>query len=173
MDCSIPGFPVLHYLPEYVQTDVHWIGDTMKPSHPLSSSSPPAFNLSSIKVFCNKSALCSRWPKYWSFSFSTIPFNEYSGLISFRNDWLKLLAVQGTLKSLLQHHSLTASILHCSAFFTVQLTSTHDYWKKYNFDYMNLCQQSDVCGFLICCLFFFLICCLGMPWLFSQGASVF
>ena len=83
MDCSTPGFPVLHYLPEYVQTDVHWIGDTMQPSHPLSSSSPPAFNLSSIKVFCNKSALCSRWPKYWSFSFSTIPFNEYSGLISF------------------------------------------------------------------------------------------
>ena len=120
----------------------------MKPSHPLSSSSPPAFNLSSIKVFCNKSALCSRWPKYWSFSFSTIPFNEYSGLISFRNDWLKLLAVQGTLKSLLQHHSLTASILHCSAFFTVQLTSTHDYWKNHSFDYMDLCWQSNASVYL-------------------------
>ena len=144
-DCSMPDFPVLHYLPEYVQTDVHWIGDTMQPSHLLSSPLLLPSIFPSIKVFSNKSALCSRWPKYWSFS--TSPFNEYLGLISFRIDWLKLLAVQGTLKRLLQHHSLTASILHCSALFTVQLTSTHDYWKNHSFDYTNLCQQSGVCSF--------------------------
>ena len=144
-DCRMPDFPVLHYLPEYVQTDVHWIGDTMQPSHLLSSPLLLPSIFPSIKVFSNKSALCSRWPKYWSFS--TSPFNEYLGLISFRIDWLKLLAVQGTLKRLLQHHSLTASILHCSALFTVQLTSTHDYWKNHSFDYTNLCQQSGVCSF--------------------------
>ena len=87
-----------------------------------------------IRVFSNKSALHIRWPKYWSFSFSISPFNEYSGLISFRMDLLDLFVVQGTLKGLLQHHSSKASILWCSAFFTVQLTSTHDCWKKHSFD---------------------------------------
>ena len=81
----------------------------------------------SIRGFSNESALRIRWPKYWSFSFSISPSNEYSGLISFRMDWLDLLAVQGTLKSLLQHHSSKASVLQCSAFFIVQLTSIHDY----------------------------------------------
>ena len=88
----------------------------------------------SIRVFSNESVLRIRWPNYWSFSFSISPFNEYSGLISFRMDWLDLLVLQGTLKSLLQHHSSKASILQCSAFFIVQLTSVHDYWKKHSFD---------------------------------------
>ena len=88
----------------------------------------------SIRVFPNESTLCMRWPKYWSFSFSISPFNEHPGLISFRMDWLDLLAVQGTLKSLLQHHSSKASILQRSAFFTVQLTSIHDHWKNHSLD---------------------------------------
>ena len=111
-----------HQLPELAQTHVHRDGDAIQPSHPLSSPSPPAFNLSQLRVFSNESALCIRWSKYWSFSFSISPPNEYSGLISFRIDWLDLLAVQGTLKSLLQHHSSKASILWCSAFFIVQLS---------------------------------------------------
>ena len=88
----------------------------------------------SIRVFSNESALRTRWPKYWSFSFNISPSNEHPGLISFRIDWLDLLAVQGTLKSLLQHHSSKTSILQCSAFFTVQLTSIHDYWKNHSLD---------------------------------------
>ena len=88
----------------------------------------------SIRVFSNESVLCIRWPKYWRFSFSISLSNEYSGLISFRMDWLDLLAVQGTLKSLLQHHSSKASILQCSAFFIGQLTSVRDYWKNHSFD---------------------------------------
>ena len=107
MKWSMPGLPVHHQLLELVQPHVHLIGDAIKPSHPLSSPSPPAFNLSSIRVFNNESALCIRWPKYWRFSIS--PCNEYSGFISFRIYWFSLLAVQGTLKSLLQHHSLKAS----------------------------------------------------------------
>ena len=93
-----------------------------QPSHPLSSPSPPAFKLPSIRVFSNELVLHIRWPKYWSFSFSISPSNEHPGLISFRMEWLDLLAVQGTLKSLLQHHSSKASILRSSAFFTVQLS---------------------------------------------------
>ena len=87
----------------------------------------------SIRVFSNESVLHIRWPKHWCFSFIS-PSNEHPGLISSRMDWLDLLAVQGTLKSLLQHHSSKTSILHCSAFFTVQLTSTHDYWKNHSLD---------------------------------------
>ena len=121
MDCSTPGLPVHHQLPEFMQTHVHRVGDAIQPSHPLSSPSPPAHNLSQHQVFSNESALHIRWPKYWSFSFNISPSNESSGLISFRMDWLDLLAVQGTLKSLLQHHSSKASILWCSAFFIVQL----------------------------------------------------
>ena len=114
MDCSTPGLPVHHQLPELTQTQVHWVSDAIQPSHPLSSPSPPTFNLPSIRVFSN--VLCIRWPKYWSFSFSISPSNEYSRLISFRMDCLALLAVQGTLKSLLQHHSSKAS------FFGAQLS---------------------------------------------------
>ena len=123
MDCSMPGLPVHHQFPEPTQTHIHCISDAIQPSHPLSSPSPPTFNLSQhLRVFSNESVLCIRWPKYWSFSFSISLSNEYSGLISFRIDWLDLLAVQGTLKSLLQNHSSKASVLWCSAFFIVQLS---------------------------------------------------
>ena len=108
MDCSTPGLPVYHQLPEPAQTHIHLVSDAIQPSHPLSSPSP-AFNLSQHRVFCNESVLHIRWPKYWSFSIS--PSSEYSGLISFRMDWFGLLAVQGTIQSLLQHHSSKASIL--------------------------------------------------------------
>ena len=121
MNCSTPGLPVHHQLPQFTQTHAHWVGDAIQPSHPLSSPSPPAPNLS-IRVFSNESTLRMRWPKYWSFSFSISPSNEHPGLISFRMDWLDLPAVQGTLKSLLQRHSSKVSILQCSAFFTVQLS---------------------------------------------------
>ena len=119
-DCSTPGFPALHYLPQFAQTHVHWVTDAIQPSHPLSPASPPAFNLSQHQGLSNESVLRIMWLKYSSFSIS--PSNEYWGLISFRIDWFELPAVQGTLKSLLQHHSSKVSILRCSAFFTVQLS---------------------------------------------------
>ena len=122
MDCSIPGSSI-HYLPKFAHTHVHWVGDAIQPFHPLPPTSPFAFNLSQhYRVFSTESALHVRWPKYWSFSFSISPSSEYSGLNSFRIDWFDLLAVQGTLKSLLQHHSSKASILQHSAFFMVQLS---------------------------------------------------
>ena len=120
MDCSMPGFPVHHQLPEPAQTHVHRVGDAIQPSHALLSPSPPAFNLSQHQSLFNELVLCIRWPKYWSFSFSISLSNEYSGPIAFRIDWLDLLAVQGTLKSLLQHHSSKASILQHSAFFILE-----------------------------------------------------
>ena len=109
MDYSMPGLPVYHQLLELAQTHVYWVGDAIQPSHPLSSPSPPAFPI--IRVFSNKSTLHIRWPKYYSFSFSISPSNEYSGLIRVRMDWLDLLAIQVTLKSLLQHHSSKACSL--------------------------------------------------------------
>ena len=122
MNCSTPGFPVHHQLPEFTQTHVHRVGDAIQPSHPLSSPSPPAPNPSQHQSLSNESTLRMRWTKYWSFSFSIIPSKEHLGLISFRMDWLDLLAFQGTLKSLLQYHSSKASIVRRSAFFTVQLS---------------------------------------------------
>ena len=122
MDCSTPGLPVHHQLPESTQTHVHWVSDAIQPSHPLLSTSPLPPIFPSIRVFSNESVLHIKGPKYWSFSFSISPSNQYLGLIYFRMDWLDLLAVQGTLKSLLQHHSPKASILRCSAFFIVQLS---------------------------------------------------
>ena len=130
MDCTMPGLPVHHQLPEPTQTRAHWVSDAIQPFHPLSSPSPPPLIFPSIRVFSSESILRIRWPKYWSFSFSISLSNEYSGLTFFRIDWLDLLAVQGTLKSLLQHHSSKASILQHSAFFMVQLS--HPYtttWK--------------------------------------------
>ena len=116
MNYSMPGLPVHHQLPEFTQTHVHRVGDAIQPSHPLLSPSPPAHLIPpSIRAFSNESALHIRRPKYWSFSFSISPSKEYPGLISFRIDWLDFLAVQGTLKSLLQHHSSKASILRGSA----------------------------------------------------------
>ena len=111
MNRSTPGLPVHHQLLEFTQNHVHRVGDAIQPSHPLSSPSPPPPIPPSIRVFSNESALRMRWPKYGSFSFSIIPSKEIPGLISFRMDWLDLLAVQGTLKSLLQHHSSKASVL--------------------------------------------------------------
>ena len=122
MNRSTPGLPVHHQQPEFTHTHVHRVGDAIQPSHPLSSPLLlPPIPLS-IRVFSNESALYIRWPKYWSFSFSISPSKEHPGLISLRVDWLDLLAVQGTLKSLLQHHSSKASILWRSAFFTLQLS---------------------------------------------------
>ena len=120
-DCSMPGSPALPYLPELAPLLVHWVSDAIDliiccPLVSLPSVFP------SIRVFSNELALCIRWPKYWNFSFDTSPSNEYSGMISFRIDWFDLLAVQGTLKSPLQHHNLKASVLWCSAFFMVQLS---------------------------------------------------
>ena len=122
MDCSMPGFPVLHHFLELLKL---MSIESVIPFNYLVLCRPLLLLLSifpSIKVFSNELAFLIRWPKYWSFSFSISPSNEYSGLISFRIDWLDLLAVQGTLKSLLQHHSSKASILHRSSFFMVQLS---------------------------------------------------
>ena len=120
MDCITLGFPVHHQLPELAQTHVHQVSDAIQPSHLLSSPSPPALYLSQHQDLCKWFRI--RWPKYWSFSFSISPSNEHSGFISLRMDWLDPPAVQGTLKSLLQHHSSKPSIPRCSAFFMVQLS---------------------------------------------------
>ena len=119
---STPGFPVHHQLLEPTQTHVHWVGDAIRPSCPLLFPSPPALVFPSIRICSNESVLHIRWPKYWSFSLSISLSNEYSRLISFRIDWFDLLAVQGTLKILLQHHSSKATILQHSPFFIVQLS---------------------------------------------------
>ena len=119
MDCSTPGFPVHDQLLDLAQTHVHLVRLI------LLSTSPPAFNLSSSRVFSSESVLCIRCPKYWSFSFSICFSSEYSGLISFRMDWFDLLAIQGTFKHLLQHHSSKASILWCSDFLLAQLSHTY------------------------------------------------
>ena len=118
----MPDISVHHQLLEFTQIYVHQVGDAIQPCHPLLSPSPPTYIIPGIRVFSNELTLPIRWPKYWSFSFSINPSNEHSGLISFRMDWLDLLAVQGTLKGLLQHHSSKASILWHSGFFIVQLS---------------------------------------------------
>ena len=120
MDCSTPDFLVHHQLLEAAQTHVHRVSDAIQPSHPLCPLLFLPSIFPSIRVFSNESALCIRWPKYWSFNFSISPFSEYLGWISFRIDWFDILAVQGTLKSLPQHHSLKASVLQLSDFFVVK-----------------------------------------------------
>ena len=146
MDHSMPGFPVLHYLLEFAQTSVFWVADAIQPSYPLSPLLLMLSIFPSIRVF--ELALCIRWPNYWSFSFSISPSSEYSGLISFRIDWIDLLAVQGILKSLLQlpqFENTNSSAL--SLLYGPTLTFVHDYWKNHSFDYMDFCQQSDVSSF--------------------------
>ena len=148
MNYSTPGLPVHHQLPEFTQTQVYRVSDAIQPSHPLLSPSPPTPNPSQIKVFFSELALHIRWPKYWRFGFSISSSNEHPGLISFRRDWLALLAVQGTLKSLLQHHSSKASILQRSAFFPVQLS--HPYMttgKTHSLNQTDLCWQRNVSTF--------------------------
>ena len=147
MDCSTPGFPVHNNswcLLKLMSIEPVMPSNHLILCHPLLLL-PSIFP--SIRVFSNESDLCIRWPMYRSISFSISPSKEYSGLISFRIDWFHLLAVQRTLKSL-QHHSSKASILWCSAFFMVQLSHPiNDYWKNHSFDYMDLCQQSNVSAF--------------------------
>ena len=136
MDCSMSGFSVHHQLLELAQSHVHRVSDAIQPSHPLLCPLlllPSIFP--SIRVFSNESVLCIRWPKYWNFSFSISPSKDYSGLISFRMDWLDLLVVQGTLKSLLQQpqfKSINSSVL--SLLYSPTLTSIYDSWKNHSFD---------------------------------------
>ena len=149
MDCSTPDFPVFHYLLEFAQT--HSIKSMMPFKHLILFHLLflPSIFLS-IRVFSNESALRIKWPQYWSFSFSISSSIEYSRQISFRIDWLDRLAVQGTLKSLLQHHSLKASMCWHSALFMVQLShqSVHECRKNHSFDYKDLCWQSVFCHLL-------------------------
>ena len=120
MNCSMPGLPVHHQLPEFTQTHVHWVSDAVQSSHPLSSPSPPAFNLYSIRIFSSESVPLIRWPNYWSFSFNISPSNEHSGLISFRIDWLDLLAVQGRLSRVFSNITVQ-KYQFSDALFTVQI----------------------------------------------------
>ena len=156
MDCSTPGFPVVHHLPELAQTHVHWVRYAIQPSHPLWSPSPPASIFPSIRVFSDESVLHIRWPKYWSSSFSISPSNDYLGLISFRMDWLDRFAVQGTLESSPTPQFKSVSSLAFNVPYGPTLTSIHDYWKNHSFDYTDLCWQSNVSAF------YFWICCLGL-----------
>ena len=152
MNCSTPGFPVLQYLPEFAQTHIHWVSVAIQLSHPLSPPSPLALNLSQHQDLFQWVSSSHQVPKYWIFSFRTSSSREYSGLISFRVGWFDLLAVQGTLKSLCQHHNLKASILQHSAFLMVQLTSVHGYWKNRSFDYNGPLSSKSCLCFLIHCL---------------------
>jgi len=136
VDCSTPGLPVPHQLPEFAQVHVHCVGDAVQPSHPLTPSSPSAFKLPQHQGLFHELSVCIRWSKYWIFSFSINPSSEYLGLISLKIDWFDLPAVQGPFRSLLQHQSSKASILGHSAFFTVQL-SQHDHWEDHSPDYMD------------------------------------
>ena len=135
LSCSTPGFPVHHQLPELAQTHVHWVGDAIQPSHPLSSPSPTFFP--NIRVFSDESVLCIRCPKYWSFSFSISLSNEHPGLISFRMDWLDLLAVQGTQDSSPTPPFKSISSSALSFLHSPTLKSIHDHWKNHSLDQMN------------------------------------
>ena len=143
MDCSKPGLPVHHQLPELAQTHVHQVGYAIQPSHPLSSPSPPAFNPSQHQGLLQGVSSSHQVAKVLEFQLQHQPFQWIFSTDSFRIDWFDLLAVQGTLKSLLQHHSSKASILRHSAFFRVQLTTIHDYWKNHCFDYLQ-CRRTPI-----------------------------
>ena len=153
MDCSTPGFTVHQQLLEFAQTHVQWVGDAIQTSHSLSS--PPLLHsiFPSTRVFSDESVFHIRWPKYWSFSFSISPSNEYSRLISYRIDWFDLPAVQEPLKSFLQHHNSRASMFQCSAFFMVQLSHLYMTTGKT----ITLTRQT----FVGKAMSLFLICCLG------------
>ena len=147
VDCSTPGFSVLHYLPEFAQTCVHWVGDTIQPSHPLSFPSPPALKLSQRQVFTKEMALRIKWPKYWTFSFSISPSNEYSGLISVRIDCFDLLAISWTFKRI-----FSSTIWKCQFFGAQPSLWSNPHictWllKNHSFNYTDLCRQSDVSTF--------------------------
>ena len=159
MECSTPGFPVHHQLPELL---VHRISDAIRPSHPCHPLLFPPSIFPSIRVFSKVSVLGIRWSKYWSFSFSVSPSNGYSELISFRMHWLDLLAVQGTLKSLLQHQSSKASIVWCSAFFMAQFS--HPYTTAGKITALTISAKWCLC---------ILTGCLSLSKLFFQGASIF
>ena len=165
MDCSTPGFPVHHQLQDLAQIHVHRVGDASQPSHPLLSPSLPAFNLSQHEGLFQWVSSPHQVAKYWSFSFSISPSNEYSGLISLKIDWFDLLAIQGTLKTLLQHHSSKASILRCSGFLMVRFSHPHmTTGKTIVWLYRPLSVKWCLC---------FSIHCLGFSLLFFQGASIF
>ena len=135
INCSMPGFPVLHHLLEFALTHVHWVGDAIQPSHPLSSPSSPALSFPSIRVFSNESALCIRWPKYWSFSFSISPSSEYSGLFPLGlTGWISLLSkgLSRVFSPAPQFESIRTLVL--SFLYDPTLTLIHDYWKNHSFD---------------------------------------
>ena len=146
MDCSMPGFPVHHQHLELTQTHVHWVGNAIQPSNPLSSPSPPTFNLSQHQGLFKWVSSSHQVAKYWSFSFSISPSNEYSGLISFTMDWFDLLAVQGIVKS------LPSTTVQKHLYFSAQPSlwpKSHicnDYWKNHSPDYMDH-WQSDISAF--------------------------
>ena len=146
-DCSTPGFPVHHQLLELAQIHVHQVGDASNHLILCCPLLPPPSVFPSISVFPKESFLRIRWPKYWSFSFSISPSNEHSRLISFRMDWLDLLAVQGTLKSSPTPQFKSINSLVLSFLYSSTLTSMHDYWKNHSFDSMDLCQQSNISTF--------------------------
>ena len=165
MDCSTPGFPVLHYLLEFSQIHVHWVCDAIQPSHPLLRCPllfPPSI-LHSIRVFSSESALCNRWPKYQSFSIS--PSSKYSGLISFMIDWFDLLAIQRTLKSLLQHHNWKYQLFGTQPFLWV-----NSHICTWLLEKPQLWLSGPLSAKWCLC---FLIHCLDLSWLFFQGASIF
>ena len=147
MNRSTPDLPIHHQLPEFTQIHVHRVSDAIQASYPLLSLLLLPSVLPSNRVFSSESVLHIRWPKYWSFSFSISPFNEYLGLIFFRIDWFDFLAVQEILKSFssLKFKSISFSML--SLLYGSTHTSIHDYWKNHSFDYMDFCWQSDVSAF--------------------------
>ena len=149
MDCSMLGFPDLHNLPEFAQTHVHWVDDAIQPYHPLPPPSPLALNLSQHQSLFQWVDFLHQVAKVLELQLqlSISPSSEYSGLISFRIEWLDILAVQGTLNSLLQKQFKSINSSALSFLYGSTLTSVHDYWKNHSFDYLDLCPQSDVSDF--------------------------